>query len=71
MTTEGLSQVTLSVQETAKMLGIPARSVYEHIKQGRLPCLELGQRKLVLKAGLEKMLQDAMTKSAPVALSDV
>lgn len=62
-TTEGLEQLTITVEDAAKVLGIPRRSVYEHVRTGRLPHIELGRRKLILKSGLEGLIKDARDRA--------
>ena len=69
--TEGLEQLTLTVEETATILGIPRRSVYEHIARGLLPAIELGRRKLVLKEAIEQLRREAMERANALAAPDV
>ncbi len=48
---------TLSVEEASRILGISRGSAYAYAKDGSLPVIRLGNRLLVPKAALEKMLQ--------------
>ena len=49
-------KLALSVQETAKVLGISRGSVYEAINQGRIPTIRFGRRLLVSRVALERLL---------------
>ena len=49
-------KLTLSVEETAKLLGIGRNLCYERVKTGEIPSLKIGRRLLVPKAALEKLL---------------
>lgn len=53
------TKLTLSVAEAARALSIGKCLTYELIRQGRLPAVRLGERRLVVpKAALEKFLLD-------------
>lgn len=49
-------KLTLSVDETAKILGVGRNSAYEAIARGEIPVIRVGKRLLVPKAALEKLL---------------
>lgn len=49
-------RATLTVPETAELLGVSRDVVYEQIRQGAIPCLPLGRRKLVPVPALKRML---------------
>lgn len=49
-------KVTLTVDETAGVLGIGRSSAYEAVRQGQLPVIRIGRRYLVPKAALTAML---------------
>jgi excisionase family DNA binding protein len=49
-------KLTLSVDETAKCLGIGRNSAYEAIARGEIPVIRVGKRLLVPKAALETLL---------------
>ncbi len=51
-----MERQTLTVEETAEILGIGRNSAYEAVRQGRLPVVRMGKRYLVPKAALEEML---------------
>ncbi len=46
----------LTVAEAAKLLRISRNLAYELVAQGRLPCVRLGRRVLIHRAGLEVWL---------------
>jgi excisionase family DNA binding protein len=47
---------TWTVPEAAKRLGISDRSAYEAVKRGDLPAIRVGNRLLVPKAALARLL---------------
>jgi len=47
---------TLSVMETAKMLGLSRNSVYEAIRTGRIPSVRFGKRMFVPRVALDRMI---------------
>ena len=49
-------KLTLTVDETAKCLGIGRNSAYEAIARGEIPVIKFGKRLLVPKAALEILL---------------
>jgi len=49
-------RLTLSVEETAKLLGISRNSCYEAVRQGQIPHIRFGKRILVPRKALLKML---------------
>ncbi len=63
--TEGLQQITLTVEDAARVLGIPKRSIYEHAERNLLPHIRLGRRILILKTGIDQLVETAMS-GAPV-----
>lgn len=50
---------TVSVPETAKLLGIGRGPAYEAVRRGEIPHLRIGKRILVPLAALERMLAEA------------
>ncbi len=50
-------RATLTVDETARLLGVGRNLLYETIRQGELPVLRLGRRILVSRAVLERVLE--------------
>ena len=50
---------TVSVPETAKLLGIGRGPAYEAIRRGEIPHIRIGKRILIPLAALERMLMDA------------
>lgn len=55
MTTERL---TLTVEETAKLLGIGRQLAYDRVKTGEIPAIKVGRRLLVPRRALEKLLDE-------------
>ena len=55
-------KLTLTVDETAKCLGIGRNSAYEAIAKGEIPVVKIGKRLLVPKAALEKLLAAGQPK---------
>lgn len=51
------NRLCIKVEEAAKMLGISRNFAYELVKQGKLPVIQFGKRKLIPKAALVKMLE--------------
>lgn len=53
---------TLSVAETAEVLGISVRHAYELAQRGDIPTLPLGSRRVVPTARLMRMLEGEPTE---------
>ena len=53
-------RLTLSVKETADLLGVSHTTVYEAIKKGTFPHIKIGKRIRVSKAQLETLLQGSI-----------
>jgi excisionase family DNA binding protein len=53
---------TVTAAEAAKILGVAATTIYAAVKRGELPCVKLGDRVLIPKAALQRMLRQ--TKQA-------
>ena len=51
-------RLTLTVEETAKLLGIGRNLCYDRVKTGEIPSLKIGRRLLVPRAALEKLLSE-------------
>ena len=51
-------KLTLSVEETAKLLGIGRNLCYNRVKTGEIPAIKIGRRLLVPRSALEKLLAD-------------
>lgn len=50
-------KLTLTVQETAQMLGLSRNSAYQGIATGEIPHVKVGKRILIPLRALEKMLE--------------
>ena len=59
-----IEKLTLTVDETAKYLGIGRNSAYEAIGRGEIPVIRIGKRLLVPRAGLEKLLTGSIQNSS-------
>ena len=53
-----VDRLTLTVEESAHLLGISRGLAYELARCGKLPVVRLGRRLLVSKAALMKMLEE-------------
>ncbi|GAC1402054.1 MAG: hypothetical protein NVSMB64_01180 [Candidatus Velthaea sp.] len=49
-------RATISVNETARILGLGRNGTYEAIKRGEIPSIRIGKRILVSRKALENML---------------
>jgi excisionase family DNA binding protein len=56
---------TLSVEETAKELGISRNTAYEAARRGEIPTIQIGRRLLVPRIALERMLRGEAGSRAP------
>lgn len=59
-------RLTLTVEETARLLGIGRQLAYDRVKAGEIPVLKIGRRLLVPRIALEKMLQEPKTMNPDV-----
>ena len=50
-------RLTLTIDETAKLLGIGRQLAYDRVKTGEIPVIKVGRRLLVPKKALEKLLE--------------
>lgn len=58
-------RLTLTVEEAAARLGISRTLAYELVRQGKIPSLRLGRRRLVPVHALDLMLHDAVSPTRP------
>jgi excisionase family DNA binding protein len=61
------TKLTLTVMEAAELLGIGRSTAYEAVASGKIPTLTIGHRKLVPRAGLMRMIEDASAPKTPEA----
>ena len=54
-------RLTLTVEETAKKLGIGRQLAYDKVKTGEIPSITIGRRILVPRRALERMLEGSKT----------
>ena len=52
-------QLTYSVREAAKLLGLSRNSAYQACLKGEIPHLKIGKRILIPRVQLERMLNEA------------
>jgi len=57
-------KLAYSVDEAAEQLGIGRTLAYELIRDGRLPSLKLGNRRLVARADLEAFVESLRSQQA-------
>jgi len=50
-------RLTLTIEETAKLLGIGRQLAYDRVKTGEIPVIKIGRRLLVPRRALEKLLE--------------
>ena len=65
-----MQRQTVSVEEAAAMLGLARPTVYAAVKRGEIPAVRIGDRVLIPKAALRRMLHNAggtgeVTPSSP------
>lgn len=59
MPTTNSSTVTMTVTETANVLGISRSSAYECVRLGAIPSIRLGRRIVVPRRAVEELLATA------------
>ena len=59
---EDNERLTLTVKETAQLLGLSRNSAYQGILTGEIPHIKVGKRILIPRLALEKMLAEAGSK---------
>src|ERR1700685_1454954 len=62
-------KATLTVAESARMLGIGKNQCYAAARKGELPVLHIGGRILISRAGLERMLNSEPAHRPPACVS--
>ena len=56
-------RLTLTVNETAQLLGLSRNSAYQGVLTGEIPHLKVGKRILIPRAALLKLLAEAGNKA--------
>lgn len=51
-----MERLTLTVPEAARMLGLSRNAAYAAARKGELPCIKIGERYMVPRSALEKLL---------------
>lgn len=64
MIDEKREKLTLTVEETARVLGISRANCYECVRQGSIPSLRFGRRIVVPKAALMRKLEELGSDSS-------
>jgi excisionase family DNA binding protein len=59
-----MESLTLTVEETAKLLGISRNTAYSLVAQGTIPSLRLGKRLVIPRMQLERLLAGQQSKEA-------
>ncbi len=63
MDTNKTERLTMTVEEAGEALGVSRATAYMLANTGRIPCIRLGDRRLVVpKAALLKMLESSSKK---------
>jgi excisionase family DNA binding protein len=57
MLSEITKNVTLTVEETSRLLRLSRGATYEAVRRGQLPSIRIGRRILIPRAALEKLLE--------------
>ena len=57
-------RATLSVVETASIMGVSKNVAYEAVRRGEIPSIRLGGRILVPRAALERLLETGSRANA-------
>jgi excisionase family DNA binding protein len=55
---------TISITEAAQQLGISRNAAYAAAKRGEIPTIQIGRRRLVPKAGLDRLLDQSVRVAA-------
>lgn len=50
-------RLTLTIEETARLLGIGRQLAYEKARTGEIPVIKIGRRLLVPRRALERLLE--------------
>ena len=50
-------KLTLTIEETARLLGIGRNLCYDRVKTGEIPVIKIGRRLLVPRKALERLLE--------------
>lgn len=56
---EAITRQTLSVTETAKLLGISRAHAYDCVRSGQIPSITLGRRVVVPRRAIDELLNGA------------
>ena len=62
-----MERQTLTADEVAEILGVAVPTVYAAVKRGELPAVRIGDRVLIPKNALQRMLQQAGQNTPEIA----
>ena len=65
------TKLVVTVNETAKMLGISRNSAYEGVRRGEIPSIRIGKRLLIPRLALEEMLGRKSENTWPLSNEDI
>jgi excisionase family DNA binding protein len=61
--TEGLQQVSMTVADAARVLGVTPRAIRDYIRKGVLPAMKVGTKPLVLKEEIDRLIAEARERA--------
>lgn len=67
MTTKNVERLAYSVSEVAEVLGMSEATVYVHLKDGTIPSVKLGGRRLIRRDVLDALLRGDQPESGGAA----
>jgi excisionase family DNA binding protein len=62
---DNTDQLSLTVDETRRKLGLSRGLIYQAIHEGQIPSIRIGKRILIPRAALEKLLANPGTLNIP------
>jgi excisionase family DNA binding protein len=57
-------QLSVSIPETATLMGVSRTTIYELIKDGLLPCVKVGSRTLIRIEAIDQLLKSLEKKGS-------
>lgn len=63
-------RLTLTIEETAKLLGIGRQLAYDKAKTGEIPVIKIGRRLLVPRRALERLLEQGGSSQEQIPASN-
>ena len=65
----GLKKIVYSVEDVATIFGIARSSAYNYVKSGEIPSFRMGERILITKSSIQKILLGANNPGSPIPYS--